>query len=308
MPQVRRHRRVIAFIWDFDRTLIPGNQQDPLFEEYGVDPGLFWEEVKGLASFHRARGEVISRDAAYLLHMLTYVEAGIFGGLTNARLRELGARLLPCPGIPEFMGESRRVVAAVPQWAAAGIGVEHYVVSAGLRPMIEGSCIAPQVDGIWANSFIENVAPPGYLASPPPPVRPLQVRRLGYLIDDTTKTRAVFEINKGSNLDPTIDVNSEIPEDLRPVPFANMIYVADGPSDVPAFSLLNQRGGRTLGVYTGGGDANFARLAGLWERGRIQGFAEADFRPGCPAHDWLMVALSQIAGEMLTEEIFGAEA
>jgi hypothetical protein len=296
MPELRRHRRVIAFIWDFDRTLIPGNQQDPLFEEYGVDPELFWEEVKGLAAFHRARGEVISPDAAYLLHMLTYVEAGIFGGLSNARLREMGARLRPCPGIPGFMGESRRRVAAVPEWAAAGIEVEHYVVSAGL------SCIAPQVDGIWANAFIENIAPPGYLTSPPPPVLPERVRRHGYLIDDTTKTRAVFEINKGSNLDAGIDVNSEIPEGQRPVPFSHMIYVADGPSDVPAFSLLNQRGGRTLGVYTGGGDPNFERLLGLWERGRIQGLAEADFRPGSPAHDWLMGAMEQIADAILAGE------
>jgi hypothetical protein len=306
MPELRRHRRVIAFIWDFDRTLIPGNQQDPLFEEYGVDPDLFWREVKGLAAFHSARGEVISRDAAYLLHMLTYVEAGIFGGLTNARLREFGARLRPCPGIPGFMGESRRHVAAVPGWAAAGIGVEHYVVSAGLRPMIEGSCIAPQVDGIWANAFIENIAPPGYLTSPPPTGLPGRVRRLGYLIDDTTKTRAVFEINKGSNRDPTVDVNAEMPEDRRPVPFGNMIYVADGPSDVPAFSLLNQRGGRTLGVYTGGGDANFESLLGLWERGRIQGLAEADFRPGHPAHDWLMGALGQIADGIIAGEGPGA--
>jgi hypothetical protein len=306
MARLRRHRRVIAFIWDFDRTLIPGNQQDPLFEEYGVDPGLFWEEVKGLAAFHRARGEVISRDAAYLLHMLTYVEAGIFGGLTNARLRELGARLIPCPGIPGFMGESRRGAAAVPEWAAAGIAVEHYVVSAGLRPMIEGSCIAPEVDGIWANAFIEHIAPPGYLASPPSAAVPDRVRRLGYLIDDTTKTRAVFEINKGSNRDPAVDVNADIPEDQRPVPFSHMIYVADGPSDVPAFSLLNQRGGRTLGVFTGGGDANFERLLGLWERGRIQGLAEADFRPGHPAHDWLMGALKHIADGILAGEGFEA--
>lgn len=289
---------VIAFIWDFDSTLIVGNQQAALFEEYGIDGDAFWAEVEALPAYHRERGEIVSRDTAYLAHLLTYVEAGLFPGLDNARLRALGARLQPSPGIPDFLAATRRRPAESPAFAACGITVEHYAVSTGLRPMIEGSSIAPHLDGIWANTFLEHAAPPGYLqgASPPPGSR--RISRQGLVIDGTTKTRAIFEINKGANVDPRIDVNAPLPDDGRRVPFSQMIYVADGFSDIPAFALLNDRGGRTFGVYPAApGDRSLAE--GLHEQGRIQGLAEADFRPGRAAHRWLVACLDEIAAGML---------
>jgi len=297
MPVPLYTQTIVAFIWDFDRTLIPGNQQEPLFAEYGVDPDVFWAEVEKLPDYYRARGEVISRDAAYLHHILTYVEAGIFAGLTNAKLRELGARLVPSPGIPEFLDATRRHVAS--EFAVHGITVEHYVASTGIREMIEGSCIAPLLDGIWANTFLENPAPPGYLGRLDIEEEPRPICRIGYMIDNTTKTRAVFEINKGVNRNPSIDVNARMSEEQRRVPIRNMIYIADGPSDVPVFSLLNQRGGKTLGVYTTEPRNNFRQVKDLQEQGRIQGLAEADFRPGKAAYLWLMDSLDQIVSEIV---------
>ena len=158
MPVPLFTQTVIAFLWDFDRTLIPGNQQEALFAEYGVDETTFWKEVEGLVEFHSMNGAVMARDAAYLLHILSYVENGVFPGLTNDKLRELGARLQPSPGMPDFLTASRERVAANPKLAGEGITVEHYVVSTGIRPMIEGSPLADHVDGIWANSFIESRA------------------------------------------------------------------------------------------------------------------------------------------------------
>lgn len=297
MAAARPAHTVIAFIWDFDSTLIVGNQQEALFEEYGVDGASFWAEVEALPAFHRERGEIISRDTAYLVHLLTYVEAGLFPGLDNARLRALGARLQPSPGIPEFLVATRAFPAAHPALAAAGITVEHYAVSTGLRPMIEGSPISPYLDGIWANTLLEHAAPPGYLrggAAAPGRRIPLQ----GLVIDGTTKTRAIFEICKGTNRDPSIEVDAPLPEEQRRVPFSQMIYVADGFSDIPAFALLNDRGGRTFGVYPAApGSRSLAE--GLHEQGRIQGMAEADFRPGRAARLWLMDCLGQIAAGII---------
>jgi hypothetical protein len=299
MPVPLYTQTVIAFIWDFDRTLIPGNQQEPIFEEYGVDAEVFWREVEGLPEFHRVRGELISRDTAYLLHILTYVEAGIFKGLTNARLRELGAHLEPSPGIPDFLEATRAHVGSVPEFAAAGVTVEHYTVSTGIRPMIEGCPIAPYLDGIWANTFLEHRAPPGYRDQLDVGGGEGRITRLGYQIDNTTKTRAVFEINKGANKIPGLDVNARMSEEQRRVPIRHMVYIADGPSDVPVFSLLNQRGGKTLGVYQTTPRQNFRQVKDLQEQGRIQGLAEADFRPGKAAYLWLMDSLDQIAGEIV---------
>ncbi|HLA67579.1 MAG TPA: HAD family hydrolase [Acidimicrobiia bacterium] len=301
MPVPLFTQTVIAFLWDFDRTLIPGNQQEPLFDAYGVDGAEFWSEVDGLVDHYARRGVLVSRDGAYLLHILSYVESGVFEGLTNDRLRELGALIVPAPGIPEFLEATRARVAEKQAYAAEGITVEHYVVSTGIKPMIEGSVIAPHLDGIWANSYIEQLAPPGYQdhLDVDPDHHPIS--HLGYMIDNTAKTRAIFEINKGVNKNPTIDVNARMGQEQRRVPIRNMIYIADGPSDVPCFSIVNERGGKTLGVYTTEPRSNFRGVRELQEQGRIQGMAEADFREGEAAYLWLMDSLDQIADGILTD-------
>ena len=273
--------------------------QDPIFDEYDVDPVEFWNEVDGLEEFYSRNGTIIQRDLAYLTHMLTYVREGIFAGLSNAKLKELGARLEPVAGMPEFMTAVRDRVAEIPEFVDEGITVEHYIVSTGLRPMIEGSVFADKVDGIWANTFIEEPAAPGYLDRLHVAAESSPITHLGYTVGNTSNTRALFEINKGINRNPEIDVNSRMSEDQRRVPMKNMIYIADGPSDVPVFSILNSVGGRTLGVYTVDPRNNHSNVKSLQEQGRIQGMAEADYRPGKPAYLWLMDTLEQIGFEIV---------
>ena len=299
MPAPLYTQTVIAFIWDFDKTLIPSNMQDPIFAEYGVDPSVFWAEVDGLGEYYARNGEVIQQDTAYLGHLLTYVRTGLFKGLSNEKLKELGAELDPVPGMPDFMDSTRAHVKDIPELAAEGITVEHYIVSTGLRPMIEGSVFSDKIDGVWANTFIEDIAEPGYLDKLPVAARPGPIAQLGYTIDNTSKTRAIFEINKGVGRIPGINVNARMSEDQRRVPLKNMVYIADGPSDVPAFSILNRAGGRTLGVYTLAPSNNHKNVKALQEHGRIQGMAEADFRPGKPAYLWLMDTLEQIGFEIV---------
>lgn len=301
MPVPLFTQTVVAFLWDFDRTLIPGNQQEPLFDAYGIDGEAFWGEVDGLVDHYERRGVLVSRDAAYLLHILSYVEAGVFADLTNAKLRELGGLITPAPGIPDLLEALRARASTEPRYAAEGITVEHYVVSTGIKPMIEGSVIAPYLDGIWANAFIERLAPPGYRGRLDVEVGGHPISHLGYMIDNTAKTRAIFEINKGVNKNPAIDVNARMGQEQRRVPIRNMVYIADGPSDVPCFSIVNERGGKTLGVYTTEPKSNFRGVRDLQEQGRIQGMAEADFREGAAAYLWLMDSLDQIADGILED-------
>lgn len=299
MPAPLYTQTVIAFVWDFDRTLIPTNMQDPIFAEYGVEPGDFWAEVDGLPEFYRRAGITVQKDLAYLTHLLTYVRSGIFDGLSNKKLHELGDRLEPVPGMPDFLTDSRDRIAEIPEFVDEGITVEHYIVSTGLRAMIEGSVFGDKVDGIWASTFIEESAEPGYLDRLHVPLAESPITQIGYVIGNTSKTRAIFEINKGINRNPEIDVNSRMSEDQRRVPMKNMIYIADGPSDVPVFSILNAAGGRTLGVYTVEPSNNHSKVKSLQEQGRIQGMAEADYRPGKPAYLWLMDTLEQIGWEIV---------
>lgn len=299
MPAPLHTQTVIAFVWDFDKTLIPSNAQAPIFALYDVDPGIFWTEVDGLSEHYERNGVVIQSDIAYLGHLLTYVREGVFDGLSNEKLRELGKQLMSVPGMPDFMEATRDHVAETPEFVDEGITVEHYIVSTGLREMITGSVFGPVVDGIWANTFIEDVAEPGFLTRLPVSPGPGPISQIGYTIDNTSKTRAIFEIHKGVNKIVGLDVNARMAPDQRRVPMKNIVYIAHGPSDVPVFSILNTSGGRTFGVYTVEPENNHGTVKALQDQGRIQGMAEADFRPGKPAYLWLMDTLEQIGFEIV---------
>jgi hypothetical protein len=296
-------QNVIAMVWDFDKTLIPGNMQTPLFRHFEIDESEFWAEVDGLESFYRSHGsQLIQRDHLYLNHILTYVREGRMPGLGNDLLRRLGAEIEFYTGMPEFLEMARKNIESQPRFAEHQIRVEHYVISTGLRQMILGSAIAPLVDFVWACEFTELVAPPGYggrqgqLFSPEG-----EIRQLIYTIDNTSKTRAVFEINKGSNKNPSIDVNAKIAPEDRRVPFQNMIYVADGPSDVPVFSIVEANGGRTYAVYRPGSPGEFQQAARLLEQGRVDAFGEADYSDGSHTAMWLMHAAEEIAARIVND-------
>lgn len=301
MPPSLNTQTIIAFIWDFDLTLTPGYMQGPLFEDYGVDPKEFWAEVNGLVDYYSQRGLKVSKDTAYLGHILSYVKDGHFSGLTNAKLRELGSRVKLAPGMPVFMAETKAFVQQNEAFKHAGISVEHYIVSTGLRQMIEGNEIITHVKDVWACELLS--APPsrGYLSEPsvgPQPVDDGVLTSIGYTLDNTTKTRAVFEINKGVNFERGIDVNARMPQDDRRVPFTNMIYIADGPSDVPVFSVVQANGGHTFGVHTGGVAGNYKGVRGLLDDGRVQSIGAADYRQGTETHLWLMSTLEKVAEEI----------
>ncbi len=296
-------QNVIAMVWDFDKTLIPGNMQSPLFRKYDIDEAGFWEEVEGLTDFYRSHGvDLIQRDHLYLNHLLTYVRDGFMPGLSNELLRELGAEIDFYEGMPDFLEHCRKSIEAEPRYAEHQITVEHYVVSTGLRQMILGSAIAPQVEDVWACEFTELVAPPGYAEKQGQLFSPeKEIRQLIYTIDNTSKTRALFEINKGTNKNPSIDVNAKIAPEDRRVPFQNMIYVADGPSDVPVFSIVDANGGRTYAVYRPGSEREFGQAKNLLEQDRVDAFGEANYSDGSHTAMWLTQSAMAIANRIVSD-------
>jgi hypothetical protein len=294
----------IAVIWDFDKTLIPEYMQKPLFAHFDVDEGLFWQEVKALPAFQKAQGlSRVSPDTVYLNHILTYVREGPFAGLNNKLLRSFGAEIEFYPGLPGFFPRLKQLVADNPLFAKHGISVEHYIISTGLREIILGSAIAEHVDDVWACEFVEQVARPGFLTASEQQMLPEpELKDIGYVIDNTTKTRAVFEINKGANKHPDkIDVNARMAPEDRRIPFENMIYIADGPSDVPVFSVVTQYDGKTYAVFKPQSKDEFLQVRGLLEDGRVQAIGEADYREGTPTDLWITTSVEQIAGRIVRE-------
>lgn len=298
-----RRKHVIACLWDFDKTLIDGYMQAPIFEEYGVDEKLFWKEVNMLPQLYAQRGVRVAPESVYLNHLLTFVRAGIMGGLNNAKLRELGGRLKFRAGLPEFFDTLRNAVAERAARENLDISLEHYIISTGLAEMIRGSAIAPHVDGIFGCEFVEEPFPPYFSRQSEFTLADLSKRitQIGMIVDNTIKTRFVFEINKGTNKNPQIDVNANIAASDRRVPVRNMIYVADGPSDVPVFSVVRKGGGKTFAVYTAGSEAEFAQNDMLLESGRIDAYNVADFSPTSPTALWLKMHVLKMCDRIAKE-------
>jgi len=292
-------QNIVACIWDFDKTLIPGYMQTPLFEHYGIDENLFWNEVNELPEIYAKRGLRVSADTIYLNHLLSYVKNGPLRGLTNEKLVELGAELEFYPGLPEFFGD----LAKIPQsdeFRRHDFRLEHYVISTGLTHVIRGSKIAPFVEDIFACEFIESPLPP-YFSRQTEFSLPAEseISQIGMVVDNTIKTRYVFEINKGSNKNPAIEVNSAMPHEDRRVPIDQMIYVADGPSDVPVFAVVKQWGGRTYAVYDRENEKEFEQTCRLVETGRVHNNGVADYRSTSPTCQWLKHKVNEICREMV---------
>lgn len=295
-------QNVVACIWDFDKTLIPGYMQWPIFEHFGVDEKRFWKEVNTLPEKYMESGQRVSPDIMYLNHILTYVRHGKFAGLNNALLRKLGSKLELYQGLPEFFQTLKDIVTKSPQYAKYEIKLEHYVISTGIAEMIRGSAIAPYIEQIYGCEFIEHPLPPDYFAQQEFGIAgPKEIAQIGFLVDNTIKTRFVFEINKGTNKIDSIDVNSRIAPEDRRVPIRNMIYVADGPSDVPVFSVVRKHGGKAYAVYEPKNEKEFSQNDALRSSGRVDHFGRADYREKSDTYMWLTTHVRQICDRIVDE-------
>lgn len=289
-------QNIIAIIWDFDMTLSPQYMQAPLFRAYEVDEEQFWAEVSALPRYYQRAGIRIHPDTCYLSHLLTYVKEGKMPGLTNARLRELGGELEFFPGIPDVFDRLSAVLEA-PEFQEGDLRLEHYVVSTGLAEMIRGSAIAQKITGVWASEFIETAAKPGTDLNGKP--EPGPISQIAGFLDNTTKTRAIFEVNKGVNKLANISVNDMIPEEERRVPVRNMIYVADGPSDIPSFSVVRRHGGLAYAVYDPQSERQFAQVVELQRTQRVDAYGPADYRAASQTDMWLRLQVRKIAERIM---------
>ena len=302
MPAALFTQNIIACIWDFDKTLIPDYMQSPLFRRYHVDEPLFWEETNRLVEHYHRRGYRLTSEISYLNHLLTYVLAGRMPGLNQRIFRECGADISFYPGLPDFFALARTWVADRPNYVKHEIQLEHYIVSTGIAEMVRGSRIAPQIDGVWGCEFIENPLQPGFLSQKELAFSAdAEIAQIGMVIDNTTKTRALFESNKGTNKNPAIDVNSNIEPEDRRIPFQNMIYIADGPSDVPSFSVVKGRGGRTYAVYNPDNPAEFEQNDRLLQAGRIHGYGPADYTEASSTARWLRLHIQAICDRIVSD-------
>ena len=244
-----------------------------------------------MPEIYAKKGVRVNPDIAYLLKFIRDAKAGLFKGLNNEKLRTYGAKQKFYPGIPEFFEITLNLLKDNKECKEFNIRVEHYIVSTGFAEVIKGSALASLVESIWGCELIDS-------EDTPEPI----INEVAYTIDNTTKTRAIFEINKGVNKKNGQGVNAKMGEGQRRVAFKNMIYIADGPSDVPAFSLIKKNGGLTFAIYPRGDINALNQVEQLRSEGRVDFFAEADYTEGTTTFNWLVEKIKGIANRIIQEE------
>lgn len=214
----------IAIIYDFDRTLSVSEMQDGFIDSLGLKPKDFWDEVTSYKKENMMDGTL-----AYLFYMKRKC-GELHKPLNRDVLKGYGASVKFFKGVEGWFDEIETVA------KEHDVKVEHYLISAGLKEIIEGTPIAKYFKEIFACEYLydENGTP-------------VWIKNA---INYTTKTQFIFRINKGV-LDISDDesVNVYLPHDERPIPFENMIYIGDGDSDIPCMKLVKEYGGHSIGVY-----------------------------------------------------------
>lgn len=244
---------VLAVCYDFDRTLTPYDMQAQGFiQSVGEDVGQFWRQANEYALANDA-----DMNLAYMLTMVKKARGKFY--LTREALKNYGARIELYAGLDGWFDR-------IDEYGRQrGLQVEHYIISSGLKEMIEGTSIAGKFKKIYASSFTyDEYGVPEWPAQ---------------TINYTNKTQFLFRIEKGC---PDINDHEGVnryfaPEELR-VPMRNIVYIGDSSTDIPCMKLVNASGGHSIGVYNP--EKGTAQVSELMNTGRIRYCAPADYREG----------------------------
>ena len=243
---------VIALMYDFDKTLCTKDMQEYTFiPNVGMEPAAFWGEVNQLVA--RTKMDPI---LAYMYTMLDKARS-VHQSIRRDDFVDSGKALELYRGVATWFDRVNKI------GADAGARIEHYIISSGLREIIEGSEIRDKFDDIFACEFFYDE---NGVATWPKNV-----------VNYTTKTQFLFRINKGIlDLTDNQALNEFTPEDERRIPFRNMIYLGDGMTDVPCMKLVKVNGGYSIAVYKDNKDI----AEGLLGSGRVNFIARADYSKG----------------------------
>jgi hypothetical protein len=279
---VRKHKTsnpVVAICYDFDKTLSPDDMQaQGYIQSVGYDVPKFWEACTQLA-----RENDMDQNLAYMYKMLQESEGKLI--LNRKTLEEYGSKVQLFPGVEDWFERIRQY------GREKGVIVEHYIISSGLKEMIEGTVPAKNgaFEKIYASCF--------YYDEKGVARWPAQV------VNYTNKTQFLFRIEKG-----VLDINDPgvndycAPEDRR-VPFRNFVYIGDSDTDVPCMRLVNAYGGHSIGVYNREtGDKT--KVYKMMYENRIKYFAAADYEEGSELDGLIKCIIDRTASNEKLENFY----
>lgn len=240
---------VLAVCYDFDKTLSPDDMQAQGFiQSLGQEVKSFWSESNQLASDND-----MDQNLAWMYKMAKDSRGKFV--FNKEKLKDYGSKVELYPGVDTWFERINQY------GEEKGIIVEHYIISSGLKEMIEGTKVAKYFKKIYASSF--------YYDEDGVAVWPAQC------INYTNKTQFLFRIKKGALAVNDTKVNDFLSEEQVRVPFRNMVYIGDSDTDVPCMKLVSINGGYSIGVYSKEAQNKVFKMI---EEKRIKYFAEADYR------------------------------
>jgi len=277
---MERSRPIIAILYDFDKTLCTQDMQNYGFiPSLGMEPEDFWHMANSFGWREKMDGVL-----AYMYTMIAQCQERNVP-FTRETLRRHGKGITFFPGVVDWFDRINRFGDCL------GVSVEHYVISSGLREIIEGSAIAGAFKEIYASEF--------YYGSSGAPVWPKLA------VNFTAKTQFVYRINKGV-LDVSDDktLNASMPDDSKRIPFTNMIYLGDGLSDVPCMKMMRSYGGQAIAVYQ---PASRPGVEQLLRDGRVDYIFPADYREGTALEETVQDIIRRMAVSDRLEETSAAQ-
>ncbi len=269
------NKPIIAIMYDFDKTLCTRDMQEYTFiPSVGMQPDEFWNLTGKVAS-----EEIMDSILTYMYCMVEKAhETGI--PLTRESLVACGKDIEYHKGVEQWFDRINRYA------EEAGVQVEHYVLSSGLKEIIEGTSIAKYFKKIYACEFLYK---DGRAYWPK------------MAVNYTNKTQFVYRINKGVlDINNNVDLNSSRPDNEKRVLFSNMIYIGDGLTDVPCMKLVKQSGGHSIAIYHPGEDHNAAPLL---KHKRVDWMFEADYSEGSELDRTMELLLKNLAYQNKLQEI-----
>lgn len=263
----------IALMYDFDGTLSPDNMQEYDFMKaiQVTDKDQFWDESHLIAREQQA--------STILSYMKLMIDKAKSKGLSIRRQQfvEFGKGVDLFPGVEQWFDMINR------QGQEMGVNIEHYIISSGLKELIEGTCIARYFKKIYACSFMyENDAA----------VWP------AVAVDFTSKTQFIFMINKGIyDIWDNAKINDSMPDETRPIPFQNMIYMGDGETDIPSMRIVKSEGGHSIAIYKPTVENSRAQARNLVRRGRVNFACAGDYTEGSELHKAVLATIAKIKSD-----------
>lgn len=263
----------VAICYDFDGTLSPKNMQEyDFFSKLGSGASQFWEEATLLAKANNA-----DKILAYMKLMIERAKEYRVK-TTRTAFHDYGKGIELYKGVEDWFDRINEYGKGI------NLAINHYIISSGIKEMIEGSPIAQKFRKIYACSFIYDH---NEVAEWP-----------AVAVNYTTKTQFIFRINKGIEDDNDHEtINKFIPQDERAIPFTRMIYLGDGATDIPCMKLVKELGGTSIAVYPPRKKNKHLETQKLLDEHRVNFISPADYTDGGRLSEIVKTTLDKIAAD-----------